>query len=112
MGRSAAERAATSDYIANNLAGVRKGPVVDYNGSPFPCRSWIANEWNAFKIRFKQMVEVGWNNQILLLPTDDDQDHRLTDESFVSWSSIRDTRPTSPAPSTSSSSLSEGCLTP
>ena len=69
-------------HIANNLAGVRKGPVVDYNGSPFPCRSWIANEWNAFKIRFKQMVEVGWNNQILLLPTDDDQDHRLTDEEF------------------------------
>lgn len=69
-------------HIAANLAGVRHGPVVDYNGFPFLCRSWIVNEWNAFKIRFKQMVEVGWNNQILLLPTDDDQTHRLTDEEF------------------------------
>jgi hypothetical protein len=69
-------------HIAANLAGIRRGVVVDYNGSPFLCRSWIVNEWNAFKIRFKQMVEVGWNNQILLLPTDDDQDHRLTDDEF------------------------------
>ena len=69
-------------YIAANLAGVRKGVVIDYNGSPCSSSSWIGNEWNAFKIRFKQMVEVGWNNQILLLPTDDDQDHRLTDDEF------------------------------
>jgi hypothetical protein len=69
-------------HIAATSAAVRKGAVVDYNGAPFLCRSWIVKEWNAFKIRFKQMVEVGWNNQILLLPTDDDQTHRLTDDEF------------------------------
>ncbi len=70
-------------HIAAGAGAIRRGPVVDYNGNPFLCRSWMTAEWNAFKIRFKQMVELGWNNQILLLPTDDDDpSYRLTDEEF------------------------------
>jgi hypothetical protein len=57
-------------HLADSLAHVRRGQVLDYNNNPVTCRSWLVPEWNAYKIRFKRAVEHGWNNQLILLPTD------------------------------------------
>jgi hypothetical protein len=58
-------------HLAPNASAIRKGNVVDANYRPVQCRSWMVPEWNAFSIRFKQIVEMSWNNQIILLPWDD-----------------------------------------
>jgi hypothetical protein len=70
-------------HLAASMAHVHQGQVADYNNTPVKCRSWLVPEWNKFKIRFKQMVELGWNNQMILLPVDkangggmNDQDRR------------------------------------
>jgi hypothetical protein len=57
-------------HLADSMAHVRRGQVLDYNNNPVTCRSWLVPEWNAYKIRFKRAVEHGWNNQLILLPTD------------------------------------------
>src|SRR5262249_23964581 len=57
--------------------------VVDSNQTPVKCRSWTIPEWNAYQIRFKWIVEASWNNQIILLPTDDaDPRDVLSDEDY------------------------------
>jgi hypothetical protein len=70
-------------HLAPNAAGIRKGSVVDANGAAVNCRSWTIPEWNAFRIRFKSMVELTWSNQIVLLPVDDaDPRDVLSDEDY------------------------------
>lgn len=54
--------------VARDPAGVRQGAVRDLNGMPFQCCTWLEREFNAFKIKFKKMVELSWNNQLILLP--------------------------------------------
>jgi len=54
--------------IARGPAGVRRGPVRDMNGMPFWCCTWLESEFNGFAIKFKKMVELSWNNQLILLP--------------------------------------------
>lgn len=51
-----------------SAAAARTGIVFDANGKPFRCRGWEQAEFNAFKIRFKRVVETAWNNQLILLP--------------------------------------------
>ena len=57
-------------HLADSMANVRRGLVLDYNNTPVTCRSWLVPEWNAYKIRVKRAVEHAWNNQMILLPTE------------------------------------------
>lgn len=58
-------------HLANGKADMKRGLVWDYlNNRQFRCKSWLTADWNVFKTRFKRAVEQGWNNQIILLPTD------------------------------------------
>jgi hypothetical protein len=72
-------------HIATAASPVKYGLVRDYlNRRSVPCRSFTAAEWNGFGIAFKQAVERGWNNQLILLPEEpedgsgglNDQDYR------------------------------------
>jgi hypothetical protein len=58
-------------HLANATKDIRRGRVPDGNGLPFNCRSWLTWEFNAFTIRFKRMVELVWNNQMILLPPEE-----------------------------------------
>jgi hypothetical protein len=70
-------------HLAHDFASIRRGAVVDANGTLVRCRSWMDAEWNNFKIRFKWMVESSWKDQIILLPRDDvDPRDVLTDEDY------------------------------
>ena len=55
-------------HLVNNLAHAKRAPVKDSDDDPIMCRSWLTHEWNEFKTRFKKMVEMSWNNQMILLP--------------------------------------------
>ena len=71
----------------NNVddASLVRGNVLDASASPVPvkCKSWRIAEWNAFKARFKSMVELTWNNQMVFLPIEDgDPRDALTDEDY------------------------------
>ena len=72
-------------HIATAASPVKYGLVNDYlNRRSVPCRSFTTAEWNSFGIAFKQAVERGWNNQLILLPEEpkdgsgglNDQDYR------------------------------------
>lgn len=70
-------------HLAANEAQIKRGPLNDANGNPVACRSWTVPEWNAFKIKFKKIVEMAWNNQMFLLAPDDDPgDGGLGDADF------------------------------
>ena len=70
-------------HLAQNAAGIHMGNVLDSDGNPVMCRSWMIPEWNAFKIRFKSIVELTWNNQMVFLPADDgDPRDVLSDEDY------------------------------
>jgi hypothetical protein len=56
--------------LARDERGVTKGVVQDANGMPFRCKTWVESEFNTFCIKFKKMVELSWNNQLILLPPD------------------------------------------
>jgi hypothetical protein len=55
-------------HIVNNLAHAKRGLVKDAGNELILCRSWADDEWKTFRTRFKQMVEMSWNNQMILLP--------------------------------------------
>src|SRR5262245_35453164 len=55
-------------HLVNNLAHAKRGLVKDSDDDPIMCRSWLTHEWNEFKTKFKNMVEMSWNNQMILLP--------------------------------------------
>ena len=54
--------------VARGPAGVSRGTVRDMDGMPFSCCTWLEADFNAFAIKFKKMVELSWNNQLILLP--------------------------------------------
>jgi hypothetical protein len=54
--------------VARGPAGVRRGTVRDLDEMPFGCCTWLEQEFNGFAIKFKKMVELSWNNQLVLLP--------------------------------------------
>jgi len=54
--------------LVNNLAHAKNGLVTDADNGLIMCRTWLTHEWFEFKIRFKKMVEMSWNNQMILLP--------------------------------------------
>jgi hypothetical protein len=57
-------------HIANTQAQIKRGNVVEANGTGVPCRSWLAAEWTEFTQRFKHTVESGWNNQMKFVPVE------------------------------------------
>jgi hypothetical protein len=59
-----------SSALARDNRGVTKGVVRDYDERLFRCQTWVESEYNAFCIKFKKMVELSWNNQLILLPPD------------------------------------------
>ncbi len=64
-------------------AKARSGTVHDANGNPFRCISWTRAEFNSFCIRFKKIVEIAWNNQLILLPPQlDPQYGGFSDEQY------------------------------
>jgi len=58
-------------HLAQSMTHVRRGLVKDGDDDPIMCRSWLMHEWSAFKTQFKKMVEMSWNNQMILLPSDE-----------------------------------------
>ena len=74
-------------HIATGASPVRRGLVNDYlNAHSVLCRSFTAAEWNAYQIAFKQAVERGWNNQLILLPDEPEDDSGgLSDEDYRSF---------------------------
>lgn len=63
-------------HLANTPQQMQKGFVFDGDNPPtrFAARSWMQHEFEVFKAKFKRMVELSWNNQIVLLPPDDPAD--------------------------------------
>ena len=62
------------------------GWVDDANHNLFQCRSWTEAEFNAFKIRFKQIVETVWNSQLILVPPDNAPDAGgLSDQDYLQF---------------------------
>ena len=47
----------------------RAGAVLEHFRRA-PGHSWETVAWNAFRIRFKKVVEAAWNKQMILLPPD------------------------------------------
>jgi len=70
-------------HLANGMPQAHQGPMADADGNLIACRSWLVPEWNAFKIRFKKIVELGWNNQMILLPPDDTDGGGLSDADYL-----------------------------
>jgi hypothetical protein len=69
-----------SVHLAANNNDRHFGIVKDADNQKFACQSWLVSEWVEFKKRLKYMVELSWNNQIILLPPaglDDDISRQL-----------------------------------
>jgi hypothetical protein len=54
--------------LVNNLHHAKRGPVKDADKDLIMCRTWLTHEWDEFKTKFKKMIEMSWNNQMILLP--------------------------------------------
>src|SRR5205814_1915000 len=74
-------------HLATNMAEVHRGTVQDGEKFPFHCRSWLESEFNAFSIKFKRMVELSWNNQLILLPPDGSKpgDSTMSDADYLDF---------------------------
>ncbi len=73
-------------YLSQNADDIRTGWVEDANHNIFKCRSWLVKEFNEFKITFKRMVELSWNNQMILLPPNEIKDgDGLTDRDYLQF---------------------------
>lgn len=70
-------------HLADSPQQVRRGKVRDYDNTPFSARSWMRREFEEYKTKFKQVVELSWNNQIILIPPEDSKDG-LSDDDYVS----------------------------
>jgi hypothetical protein len=66
--------------------GIVHGTVTDSNDKPFACRTWLDEEWDAFQIRLKQVVETVWNNQMILLPPDETPVENQLTMQLTMWS--------------------------
>jgi hypothetical protein len=74
-------------HLAANMGEVRHGTVRDGENFPFHCRSWLESEFNAYCIKFKKMVELSWNNQLILLPPDGSKpgDSAMSDADYLEF---------------------------
>ena len=74
-------------HLADNMSQTRHGRVADTSGLAYACRSWLAPEFNAYSIKFKRMVELSWNNQLVLLPPDGSQpgDSMMSDAEYMEF---------------------------
>jgi hypothetical protein len=59
-----------SVHLAASSNDRHYGLVKDSDNQVHACQSWMVREWVEFKDRFKHMVELVWNNQMILLPPD------------------------------------------
>jgi hypothetical protein len=72
--------------LSKSLNETVTGHVEDGDQNPFKCRSWTEAEFNEFKIKFKRMVELSWNNQLILLPPDTQTaDDGLSDQDYMTF---------------------------
>ncbi len=63
----------TTEHLAPHKDARHKASIADVNRTLFPCESWLASEFSAFSAKFKNRVELAWNNQLILLPPDGSQ---------------------------------------
>lgn len=70
-------------HLARTRHDFKTGDVEDADGDLVACRSWLVSEWLEFKERFQWMVELTWNNQLILLPVESNSPrHNLSDADF------------------------------
>jgi hypothetical protein len=67
--------------LVRSLKDAETGWVDDASNNLFQCRQWTEAEFNAFKIKFKHMVELAWNNQLILVPPDTG----MSDEDYLQF---------------------------
>jgi hypothetical protein len=79
-------------HLAAGDNDVRRGTVRDGENFAFRCRSWLRAEFNAFAIKFKRMVELSWNNQLILIPPDGSKpgDSTMSDADYLDFVSRPD----------------------
>ncbi|MFZ1492887.1 MAG: hypothetical protein WAU60_05675 [Candidatus Competibacter denitrificans] len=78
------------EHLARAMSEVRRGDVLDADGRRWRCRSWLESEFNAFCIKFKKVVELAWNNQLILIPPDgSDPSADISDEVYKEFISAR-----------------------
>lgn len=58
----------TNEHLAVTDDKRKFGRVRDAQDMLFYARSWLTDEFAAFSAKFKRMVELVWNNQLVLLP--------------------------------------------
>lgn len=69
-------------HLADTLQQVKHGFVFDGEQTRFKARSWMRNEFDEYKAKFKRAVEVCWNNQMILLPPENPVDG-LGDDDYM-----------------------------
>jgi len=79
-----------AEYLSRPGEEPHTGKVADADGRLWDCRSWYEAEFNSFRIKFKRMVELAWNNQLILLPPDgSDPTATISDDTFRDFVSSR-----------------------
>jgi hypothetical protein len=75
---------AFSTHLADTPQQIRTGVVVDGSKEQtrFAAQSWMRRDFVQYKIDFKRVVELSWNNQIILLPPEDPKDG-LSDADYM-----------------------------
>lgn len=80
----------TNEHLASTKGAWKFGRVRDADDMLFHCRSWLADEFAAFSTKFKQMVELVWNNQLILLPPSEaESGDVMTDADYLEFISRR-----------------------
>jgi len=80
----------TTEHLSRPGEDPHKGKVADGDGVLWDCLSWYETEFNAFRIKFKRIVELAWNNQLILLPPDgSDPAANIGDDTFRDFVSSR-----------------------
>src|SRR5262245_44047338 len=71
-------------HLADTPQQILKGLVSDTADPPqkFRARSWMRGEFAKFKSDFKRLVELSWDNQMILLPPEDPKDG-LSDDRYM-----------------------------
>lgn len=67
---------AFNTHLADTPQQIRTGFVVDGSKeqTKFAAQSWMRRDFAQYKADFKRVVEMSWNNQIILLPPEDPKD--------------------------------------
>ena len=71
-------------HLADTPQQIRTGSVVDGSKeqTKFKAQSWMRRDFAQYKADFKRVVELSWNNQIILLPPEDPKDG-LSDADYM-----------------------------